>query len=594
MDKVCRWEEDGWMSDTDVMVNTCTNLCAKGVSIPHLHDDYMVLDQVRLPDGDDWDRGKISLRIHYSDEETNPLRWDTEGDLNGLTRHEFAIRELHGMRDRKFFQVVVGYDLVGKCEWIRQSEITESEVAADPVSRKIQWRTPNKLAHPLETKFRLANGAEMIFCYCPKGKFVMSNVPDQDKNSHRVELTQPFWITKYNVTAKERRDFGKYDCEGKVRELERLLPKKTICCAFNRWEWDAYCDYLTKRYRDRIPKGYVFRLPTEAEWEYAYMADCPNGIWGVNRERFLAESDSNKSVFAKILRKNKDLDRLVAASWWGQPLNGVVRGWQNVFIGGHCPENAWGICDVYLGTFAEQFCLDSYEINDGKDWGGGNLRENLSYSEVERNPVRWAGKFANRSMMRGGGAWWAEGRGRFACGFDSVYFAHIVIGPDILAPLKAAEKQPFPLEDFGGQRISDECKIGGFSSLDKERDRAGNRALLMSAEQVVERGDVRAFHTEREDSPWVQIDFPKEMRVTGLIIEGRNAWNEQNARLPLVVWISNDAKVWKEIHRENQIKKRYRIDLQKKSYRGRFLRVGREPMAKNDFFHLHKVLIYGK
>jgi hypothetical protein len=40
----------------------------------------------------------------------------------------------------------------------------------------------------------------------------------------------------------------------------------------NRSQAEGLCEYFTKHFRDALPKGYVIRLPTLAEWEHAYHA----------------------------------------------------------------------------------------------------------------------------------------------------------------------------------------------------------------------------------------------------------------------------------------------------------------------------------
>ena len=120
---------------------------------------------------------------------------------------------------------------------------------------------------------------------------------------------------------------------------------------------------------------------------------------------------------------------------------------------------------------------------------------------------------------------------------------------------------------------------------------------LLTPEPLEKNVDTRAFHTERETKPWVQIGLPDKIQVVGLVVEARgdacgNGWNRS---APLVVWISDDMKTWREAARNEQNLHRYRFDLSKKMVKGRYLCVGRDSKTnKPDWFHLNKVLIYGK
>ena len=85
----------------------------------------------------------------------------------------------------------------------------------------------------------------------------------------KVNITCPFWLSKYKVT------HGMWNAYQKVtltKEDNALGGMKRVHCVKPE-EADAFCEWLTKRYRSNLPPKYVVRLPTEAEWEYAYMAN---------------------------------------------------------------------------------------------------------------------------------------------------------------------------------------------------------------------------------------------------------------------------------------------------------------------------------
>lgn len=95
----------------------------------------------------------------------------------------------------------------------------------------------------------------------------------QSQPVHAVTITQPFWMGKYEVTQAEYQAVmgnnpsfhqGASYPNSASRPVERVSWYNAV----------NYCDALTvqEAAAGRLPTGYEYRLPTEAEWEYCCRA----------------------------------------------------------------------------------------------------------------------------------------------------------------------------------------------------------------------------------------------------------------------------------------------------------------------------------
>jgi hypothetical protein len=107
------------------------------------------------------------------------------------------------------------------------------------------------------------------FVAIPAGTFQMGSTAGSPNEQpvHQVTITQPFWMGKYEVTQAEYQAVMGSNPSyfpGVSRPVEQITWNNAM----------AYCAALTttERAAGRVPAGYQYRLPTEAEWEYCCRA----------------------------------------------------------------------------------------------------------------------------------------------------------------------------------------------------------------------------------------------------------------------------------------------------------------------------------
>jgi formylglycine-generating enzyme required for sulfatase activity len=100
------------------------------------------------------------------------------------------------------------------------------------------------------------------------GTFTMgSNQDSAARPAHKVTLTRMFWIGRNEVTQDQYFTLMRKNpshSKGAGLPVERVTWYNAV----------EFCKRLTERERaaERLPRGLVYRLPTEAEWEYCCRA----------------------------------------------------------------------------------------------------------------------------------------------------------------------------------------------------------------------------------------------------------------------------------------------------------------------------------
>jgi formylglycine-generating enzyme required for sulfatase activity len=125
----------------------------------------------------------------------------------------------------------------------------------------------------------------------PPGRFLMGSAPrDPGRRANEgrrlVQLQRPFYIGVAEITNVQFRKFHPEHTSGRVRGADLSLDLDAQPVAHISWdEAAAYCNWLSEQeglppayerrsatYALRVPVSTGYRLPTEAEWEYACRA----------------------------------------------------------------------------------------------------------------------------------------------------------------------------------------------------------------------------------------------------------------------------------------------------------------------------------
>jgi formylglycine-generating enzyme required for sulfatase activity len=157
------------------------------------------------------------------------------------------------------------------------------------------------------------------------GTFAMGSPTGEfdERPVHEVTLTQSFLMAVTEVTNAQ---YEQFDVQHqRLRGHRRLSIADDEAVIMISWhEAVAFCEWLTKR------EGKPYRLPTEAEWEYACRA-------GTSTEYHTGEQ------LPAEYHKNQKSD------WDPQPVSLTV---------GKSPANAWGLFDMHGNV--EEWCSDWY------------------------------------------------------------------------------------------------------------------------------------------------------------------------------------------------------------------------------------------
>jgi formylglycine-generating enzyme len=192
--------------------------------------------------------------------------------------------------------------------------------------------------------------------WCKPGTFMMGSPKDEkdrDENEtqHKVTLTKGFYLGKHEVTqAQWEKVMGSKPSHFKGA----TLPVEKV-------SWDEvinFCEKLTQMEKASglLLKGYIYTLPTEAQWEYACRAGTTTAYF-FGDEITPKQANYNGNVF-----KTTAVGTYPANAWGFHDLHG----------------NVWEWCLDWYGKYPDGSAIDPVGLSDGSERvpRGGSGRSN--------------------------------------------------------------------------------------------------------------------------------------------------------------------------------------------------------------------------
>lgn len=238
---------------------------------------------------------------------------------------------------------------------MRHMQTVSGDVHADVVPGLGRWFVWNFLKDGLSgliegVQVRVQGGlhpgkerkiGDILFSWIPPGSFLMGRYPgeqDSDEHAdpqHEVTFAQGFWMSKCEITqAQWQSIMGSNPASGSG--VGENYPVYNV-------SWSDICEangYL-ERLNTAYP-GHNFRLPSEAEWEYAYRAGTTTRFYWGDDPQLTLMADYAWDLFSD----RKPVGQKLPNAWWLYDMTGNVLeccedGWHDNYADAPVDGSAW-------------------------------------------------------------------------------------------------------------------------------------------------------------------------------------------------------------------------------------------------------------
>jgi len=217
----------------------------------------------------------------------------------------------------------------------------------------------------------LGSGVTLTLCYCPAGGFEMGSPPSEtdrreDEEYTAVQITRSFWLAKTECT---QTHWGRVMNTSPSHFKGDNLPVENV-------SWDEVQTFITKLNEgNKLPAGWKFSLPSEAQWEYACRAGTKTAfsfgdLLTTQQANFDGTALSNAEKAGASAGSTRAAGTYAANAWGLQDMHGNVWEWcldawdgKTSPSGGKDPVGSTGEKRVYRGgsgAYGVRLCRSAY------------------------------------------------------------------------------------------------------------------------------------------------------------------------------------------------------------------------------------------
>lgn len=279
--------------------------------------------------------------------------------------------------------------------------------------------------------FEIAPGISIQLCWCPAGQFTMGSPKSEVgrfdwEDQVDVTLSHGFWIAVSELTR------AQWSLVTGQKPLDVWSSNADSSMPVDWMTWDEaryFCESLNSR--RKLPEGWSWSMPTEAQWEYACRAGKP-GLYGAEDFTPTPEPGSSYGSVA--------FERFLA--------------------------NSWGICGMNGSVW--EWCLDGWDGVSKLPGGTDPLQKGL------HRVVRGGGDFRNGShdCRSAGRAWFSQDNKSSCVGL------RLAVVMTKLLPPNAFYKNAFDYDERERRLSQNSDKSASGSAPNQASDGAGKQMII--------------------------------------------------------------------------------------------------------------------